>query len=100
MRMAGDTQAAATISTALRMALLASTAFATVLAAAAIANTACNPDPPANGDTATCSGTTTNQGPGVGTGYGSATLTDLHITVAPGASVTGTINGIAFIDGR
>ena len=99
MGMAGDTWAAATLSPALRMALLASTAFATVLAATAAANAACNPNPPANGDTATCTGTTNGQGPDAGVGYGSIALTNLHITVAPGASVTGAIIGIAFIDG-
>jgi hypothetical protein len=99
MGMAGDTRAAAALSPALRMALLTSTAVATALLATAAANAGCNPNLPADGDTATCTGTTNGQGPDAGVGYGSAALTNLHITVAPGASVTGTIIGIAFIDG-
>lgn len=97
--MARDTRAAAALSPALRMALLASTAFATELSATAAANAACNPNLPVNGSTATCTGTTTNQGPDPGIGYGDPALTNLHVTVAPGASVTGTFVGIAFLDG-
>jgi uncharacterized protein with beta-barrel porin domain len=97
--MAGDTRAAATLPPALRMALLASTAVATVLLATTTANAACNPDPAADGATAVCTGTTTDQGPAANIGYGSDTLTNLHITVVPGASVGGSSDGIAFIDG-
>lgn len=97
--MARDTRAAATLSPAPWMALLASTACATVLLATTAANAACNPNPPASGDTATCTGTTTNQGPDPGIGYGDPAFTNLHVTVAPGASVTGTTIGIAFLDG-
>jgi hypothetical protein len=98
--MAWDIRIAATGgSPALRMGLWVSTAFATVLAMSEAARAACDPNPPANGDTVTCTGTTTNQGPSAQTGYGAGVLTNLHITVMPGASVTGTSRGIAFIDG-
>jgi hypothetical protein len=39
------------------------------------------------------------QGPAANSGSGSAALTNLHITVVPGASVSGPIIGIAFLDG-
>ena len=53
-----------------------------------------------NNVTATCSGTTTNQGVGApGTsastqGYGSGTQTNVTITIVGGATVTGSDNGI------
>ncbi|HLW92748.1 MAG TPA: autotransporter-associated beta strand repeat-containing protein, partial [Roseiarcus sp.] len=51
---------------------------------------------PATGDnvTVTCIGATFNQGPELNTGYGSGTQNGLTINVNPGASVTGTSNGI------
>jgi hypothetical protein len=63
------------------------------------ANAARNPNPRVNGDAATCTGTTTNQGPAANTGSGSAALTNLHVMVVPGASVSGPIIGRASLDG-
>jgi hypothetical protein len=84
----------------LRTGLLASTAFAGVLLASEAARAACTPAA-ANNVTATCTGTTTNQGTGApGTsagvdGYGTFGLTNLNVTVAPGASVIQTNLGAA-----
>ena len=53
------------------------------------------PEPPVDNATATCTGTTTNQS---GTnGYGTTVLSNNTITVLPGASVTGTDNGVVFV---
>jgi autotransporter-associated beta strand protein len=51
---------------------------------------------PAIGDnvTVTCSGTTTDQGPGANTGYGNGTQNGLTVNVQSAASVTGTSTGI------
>jgi hypothetical protein len=64
----------------------------------------CSPQA-ANNVTATCTGTTTNQGNGVpGTstganGYGSGAQNPLTVTVMSGATVTGNNNGIFFSNG-
>src|SRR5262249_29104259 len=57
------------------------------------ARAGCNP---ATGSSiaGTCSGTTTNQGPGANTGYGDSTQNGLNLTVQSGASVIGTSIGI------
>ena len=61
------------------------------------AQATCAPDPPVNNATATCTGTTTNQS---GTnGYGTTVLSNNTITDLPGASVTGTYNGVVFVTG-
>jgi uncharacterized protein with beta-barrel porin domain len=51
---------------------------------------------PATGDnvTVTCSGTTTDQGPGINTGYGASNQNGLTVNVQSGASVLGTSTGI------
>ncbi len=59
----------------------------------------CTPNPPANGDIAACTGTTTNRGPGANTGYGNAALTGVTISVVPTAVVTGTSVGVRFDTG-
>ena len=59
------------------------------------AQATCAPEPPVDNATATCTGTTTNQS---GTnGYGTTVLSNNTITVLPGASVTGTDNGVVFV---
>ncbi len=59
------------------------------------AQAACAPEPPVDNATATCTGTTNNQS---GTnGYGTIFLSNNIITVLPGASVTGTFNGVVFV---
>ena len=61
------------------------------------AHAACAPEPPVDNATATCTGTTTNQS---GTnGYGTVFLSNNAITIQPGASVTGTDNGVVFVTG-
>ena len=61
------------------------------------AQAACTPEPPVNNATAICTGTTTNQN---GTnGYGAFDLSNNTITVQPGASVTGTFNGVVLVTG-
>jgi outer membrane autotransporter protein len=57
------------------------------------ARAVCNP-PGGSNVTVTCSGTTTNQGPGANTGYGDSTQNGLNLTVQSGASVIGTSVGI------
>jgi uncharacterized protein with beta-barrel porin domain len=52
------------------------------------------------GVTATCTGATIDQGPDANTGFGGAGLTDLAVTVTPGASVSGNSIGIQFFSGR
>lgn len=79
-----------------RMGLLASTACAALLMCEAPARAACTPNA-GNGITATCTGTTVNQN-GVN-GYGVGSETNLNVTVAQGATVNGTANGIAFDTG-
>jgi hypothetical protein len=65
---------------------------------------ACDPAAASN-VTATCTGTTVNQGGGApGTsagsdGYGTGVQTNLNVTVVPGASVTGWARGISFNTG-
>ena len=51
---------------------------------------------PATGNnvTVTCTGTTTDQGPGINTGYGNNTQTGVTVNVQSGASVNGTSTGI------
>jgi outer membrane autotransporter protein len=51
---------------------------------------------PATGDniTVTCTGTTTDQGPGINTGYGNSTQNGVTLNVQSGASVLGTSTGI------
>ena len=61
------------------------------------AQAACTPDPPADNATATCTGTTSNQSGS--DGYGTISLSNNTITVQPGASVTGTDNGVVFLTG-
>jgi subtilase-type serine protease len=84
--------------------LLASTAFTGALIAVIAGHpqsalAACDPGA-ADNVTATCSGTTTNQGAGApGTsaslqGYGSGTQTNVTVTVVGGATLTGSDNGI------
>jgi uncharacterized protein with beta-barrel porin domain len=74
-------------------------ALATVLLAGEGAQASCAPQS-ANGVTATCTGTTTNQGGGApgtsaGTdGYGLSVQTGVTVTINNGASVTGTLRGI------
>src|SRR5262245_6273212 len=58
---------------------------------------ACAPEPPVDNATATCTNTTTNQS-GMN-GYGTIFLSNNTITVQPGASVTGTDNGVVFVTG-
>ena len=61
------------------------------------AQAACTPEPPVNNATATCTGTTNNQS---GTdGYGTIFLSNNIITIQPGASVTGTFNGVVLVTG-
>ncbi|MDO8977615.1 MAG: autotransporter domain-containing protein [Afipia sp.] len=96
--MTGKNKTAAKLSPGLRMVFLVSTAFATVLMAGEAARAACDPAA-ANNVTATCTGTTSNQGAGApGTslafnGYGQQLL-DLNVTIVPGATVAGTVAGI------
>jgi hypothetical protein len=59
---------------------------------------ACDPTSPVNNATVTCTGTTTNQN-GNGNGYGAGNDTGNTINVQPGASVTGTTNGLRFSTG-
>jgi len=84
---------AARRSAALRLGLAASTAFAAVLVAGDAARAACDPAA-ANNVTATCTGVTTNQGPGGNVGYGNSGLTNLTVNVLPGATVTGGAVGL------
>lgn len=96
--MTGKNKTAAKLSPRLRMVFLVSTAFATVLMAGEAARATCDPAA-ANNVTATCTGTTSNQGAGApGTslafnGYGQQLL-DLNVTIVPGATVAGTVAGI------
>jgi hypothetical protein len=53
----------------------------------------------ANGVNATCTGTTTNQGPGANVGFGLVNLPNLTVTVVPGATVTGTNFGVLLLTG-
>ncbi len=85
-------------SAALRLTLSVSTAIAAVLMAGQAARAACDPVA-ADNVTATCTGTTNNQGPGANAGYGANGLTDLTVNVLPGATVTGPTAGILFGDG-
>src|SRR5258708_13176936 len=77
-------------------------ALAIVLLAGEAAWADCTPAS-ANNVTATCSGTTTNQGGGApgtsaGTnGYGTGTETGVSVTVSNNASVTGTSGGATFL---
>lgn len=48
----------------------------------------------ANGVTAICTGTTTNQGPGATNGYGNAGQDNVTLTVEAGATVSGTSMGV------
>ena len=68
-------------------------------AVAGRADAACDPASPiaGSGVTVTCLGTTTNQNGN--NGYGSSTDTGNTINVLPGASVTGTVNGLIFNGG-
>jgi hypothetical protein len=85
-------------------ALSAVVAFVAWLAGGEAARAACDPAAASN-VTATCTGTTNNQGGGApGTsagsdGYGTGAETNLNVTVVPGASVTGTDRGIFFNTG-
>jgi len=89
----------------LRMSLMASTAFASMLLAGEAAQAACDPKAD-SGVTATCTGTTVNQGTGApgssggNIGYGDPGLTNIDVTVVSGASVTGTDGGIHFDAGH
>ncbi|NVO16656.1 MAG: autotransporter domain-containing protein [Rhodoplanes sp.] len=57
------------------------------------AHAICSP-PTGDGVAVTCTGTTTDQGPGSNTGYGGGTQTGVTIAVQSGASVTGTSIGV------
>ncbi|HEV2099675.1 MAG TPA: hypothetical protein VGR45_12210, partial [Stellaceae bacterium] len=57
------------------------------------AEAACTPAAGSN-VAVTCSGTTTDQGPGLNTGYGDSTQDGLNLTVQSAASVIGTSIGI------
>ncbi len=83
---------------ALRAAFLASTAVAAVMIASGSAQAACTPAA-ADNVNAVCTGVTNNQGPSAGAGYGSTGLTDLTVNILPGASITGTSNGILLASG-
>ncbi|MGL5165563.1 MAG: autotransporter outer membrane beta-barrel domain-containing protein [Afipia sp.] len=89
----------AKLSPALRKGLLASTAVASVLMGSEAARAACDPAA-ADNVTATCTGTTINQGTGApGTsldvnGYGNFLLNNLNVTIMPGARVAGFNAGI------
>lgn len=76
---------------------MGSTAFAAVLIANDAAQAACTPAA-ADNVTAICTDATNNQGPWPGGGYGDGGLT-LYVTVAPGATVTGTNSGLFFAGG-
>lgn len=98
--MTGRNATAAKLSPALRIGLLVSTAVAAVLMAGEAARAACDPAA-ANNVTATCTGTTINQGTGApGTslevnGYGNFLLDNLNVTIVPGATVAGFVAGIS-----
>ena len=87
------------------LALLAAVALAVLLPAPADRElAACDPAAASN-VTATCTGTTVNQGGGApGTsagsaGYGTGGVANLTVTVVPGASVTGFLFGMTFDSG-
>lgn len=98
--MTGRNATAAKLSPALRKGLLASSAVAALLMGSAAARAACDPAA-ANNVTATCTGTTINQGAGApGTslevnGYGNFFLDNLNVTIVPGATVAGFVAGIS-----
>ncbi len=79
-----------------RHGVLMPVAFAAALMLPGAAWAACSP-PAGGGVTATCTGTTNNQDPP--SGYGTGLETGLIVTVDPGASVTGSRNGVFFDTG-
>src|SRR5690606_25524685 len=82
----------------------AATAIALAVAGAQPAAAACDPQA-ADGVSATCTGATVNQGGGApGTsagnfGYGTGIEGNVSVTVVPGATVTGSVDGIALDSG-
>ena len=83
---------------------LVAVALLGMLASAAPADAACTPAA-GNNVTASCTGTTTNQGGGApGTsaaldGYGTGNEDNINISVVTGATLTGTNNGISILNG-
>jgi Autotransporter beta-domain len=69
--------------------------LALLIVASGRAGAACTPAAPVNDATVTCDGTTTN----LGIGYGTGTDTGNTYNILSGASVTGTVTGLAFSRG-